>query len=233
MSDQSTWKMLHLLRLYARDDGTGDWTLSGAELDAAGVDCFSDTIQPAINGLAVERSSTGRFRLGSGARVVLDQCVVGNKRWSNSREFRVDYPSVFVIMPFSEAWSNRVWDELITPAIEQAGLACVRGDMAVRVTDLTNTVWNEIISAGLVLADLSSPNVNVFYELGLAHALGKDTFILKQGDVTLAADFRGAHIYAYDRAQPADAVPELVEALQNWATEKKIAGVVALDRPAP
>jgi hypothetical protein len=70
-------------------------------------------------------------------------------------------------MPFSEAWSNRVWNDLITPAIQQAGLAYVRGDMPVRVTDLTNTVWNEIISAGLVLADLSSANVNVFYELGL------------------------------------------------------------------
>jgi hypothetical protein len=230
MSDQSTWKMLHLLRLYAHDDGTGDWTLSAAELDAAGVDCIPDTIQPVIDRHAVERSPTGRFKLGSGARLVLDQCVVGNKRWSNSREFRVDYPSVFVIMPFSETWSNKVLNELIMPAIEQAGLACIRGDMPVRVTDLTNTVWTEIIKAGLVLADLSSVNANVFYELGLAHALGKDTFVLKQRDVTLPADFGGSHFYEYDRAQPGNTLPQLLAALRDWATDNKVAGVAALDR---
>ena len=181
----------------------------------------------------MERSPTGRFKLGSGARLVLDQCIVGNKRWSNSREFRVDHPSVFVIMPFSEAWSNKVLGELITPAVEQAGLACIRGDMPVRVSDLTNTVWTEIIKAGLILADLSSVNANVFYELGLAHALGKDAFILKQRGINLPADFGGSHFYEYDRTEPSDALPQLLAALQKWATDNKVTGVAALGRPAP
>jgi hypothetical protein len=232
MSDQSIWKMLHLLRLYARDDGSGDRTLSEGQLFNAGVDCTPDTIEPAVRGHAVERSSTGRYKLGSGADLILERCVVGKKRWQNAAEFRVDDPSVFVIMPFNEAWSDKVWRELIEPAVVQANFACVRGDMPVRVADLTNTVWNEIVSAGLILADLSAPNVNVFYELGLAHALGKDVFILKQNDVRLAADFGGAHFYEYDRSRPGDARPHLVRSLVGWATANGVAGVAALAKPA-
>jgi hypothetical protein len=233
MSDKSIWKMLHLLRLYARHQGSRDLTLSEAQLIAAGVNCFPDTIQPAIDSRAVEWSAQGHFKLGSAARMVLDFGVVGKKRWENAAEFRVDHPSVFVIMPFSEVWSDKVWNELIKPAIEQAGLACVRGDIPVRVADLTNTVWAAIVGAGLILADLSSLNANVFYELGLAHALGKDTFILKQSGVTLPADFSGAHFYEYDRSQPGSALPQLVGALQNWAADNKAAGVAALEQPTP
>jgi hypothetical protein len=228
MSDQSIWKMLHLLRNHARDVDPDGLVLNGAELRAAGVDCFSDTVQPVVDSGAVERLPTGSYRLGKAARFVLDHCVVGNKRWQTASELRTDYPSAFVIMPFSESWSDDVRNQLIEPAVAEAGLACVRGDMPVRVADLTNTVWNAIVSAGLVIADLSAPNMNVFYELGLAHALGKDAFILKQRGVQLAADFGGAHYYEYDRGQPGAARQMLTDALSQWAVDHSAAGVRAL-----
>jgi len=228
MSDQSIWKMLHLLNLYARDDGSGDFILSQSELKGAGIDCWSDTVRPVFDGGAVERTPTGHYKLANGVGLVLERCVVGNKRWQSAAELRVDYPSVFVIMPFSESWSDGVWSELIAPAAAQANLACVRGDTPVRVSDLTNTVWGAIVSAGLILADLSVPNVNVFYELGLAHALGKDVFILKQKGVRLAADFGGAHFYEYDANRPDDSRQELTQALAQWGQNSTVLGVAAL-----
>jgi hypothetical protein len=230
MSDQAIWKTLHLLRLYARDLGPGGRGLSEVELDAAGIDSFPDTIWPLVDSGAVERLPTGHLTLGRAARFVLDHCIVGNKRWVAAGELRVDYPSAFVIMPFSESWSDDVWNQLIAPAVAQAGLACVRGDVPLRVADLTNTVWNAIASAGLVIADLSAPNVNVYYRLGLAHALGRDTFILKQRGVQLAADFGGTHYYEYDRGQPGAARQLLTNALGQWAADHRTAGVYALSR---
>lgn len=228
MSEQSIWKMLHLLRLYSRPHATGGRTLSEAEITAAGVRCIPDTIVPVTSSGAVEAVGSGHYRLSTSARFILDQCVVASKRWAARDELQVDVPRVFVVMPFTQPWSNRVWRQIMIPAIRQAGLVPIRGDTPIRVTDLTNTVWDSILGAGLVIADLSAPNVNVFYELGLAHALGKDVFILKQHDVQLSADFRRAHVYTYSLDRIAQGQRELKKNLAHWARINHVAAVAAL-----
>jgi hypothetical protein len=42
------------------------------------------------------------------------------------------------------------------------------------------------------------PNPSVYYEIGLADALGKPVFLFKQANVPLPADFSGIHYYEYD-----------------------------------
>jgi hypothetical protein len=222
------WKMLHLLRLYARSDPQHGWSLTGDALMKAGVNCMADTIYPLVQSGAVEEPVPGIYRLGSAARAVLDRCVVANRRWASASEFQIDEPSVFVIMPFSESWSSDVWSRLIQPAVTSAGLRPVRGDMPVRVSDLSNTIWDAILSVGVVVADLSAPNTNVFYELGIAHALGKDTFILKQRDTRLPADFGGAHFYEYALGNIDAARDHLSRDLIGWRELVKADGVAEL-----
>jgi nucleoside 2-deoxyribosyltransferase len=41
-------------------------------------------------------------------------------------------------------------------------------------------VWNHINKARIIIADLTTRNPNVFYEVGIAHALGKDVILLTQ-----------------------------------------------------
>jgi hypothetical protein len=228
MSNRSIWKMLHLLRLHARPDPVYSRVLTEGQLDDAGVDCIPDTIEPVLQSGAVESPAAGVYRLSAAARFVLDHCVVANRRWTSQDEFQVDAPSAFVVMPFSEPWSDTVWAGLIKPAIRRAGLRVVRGDMPVRVLDLANSVWDAIQSTGLIVADLSVPNPNVLYELGLAHALGKDTFVLKQRGTTLAADFGGAHYYEYALDDLECAQGKLTKALRDWKKDNKAAGVAAL-----
>jgi hypothetical protein len=132
-------------------------------------------------------------------------------------------------MPFSEPWSKDVYEQMLKPAIEEAGLEYVRGDTSVRVGDLTSNIWNDILVAGLVVADVSALNANVFYELGLTHALGKDTFILKHKGVSVPADFGGAHYYEYELSNLHRAQEVLSKELMTWASDKRIkaAGVEA------
>jgi hypothetical protein len=228
MSQQSIWKMLHLLRLYARPDRRGGRTLSETDVERAGVHCVPDTIEPLTFSGAVEAVGLQHYRLSSAARMVLDQCVVASKRWTSKAELQVDVPSVFVIMPFSEPWSNTVWNRMMRPAIRGAGLVAVRGDMPIRVTDLNNTVWDSLLSAGLVIADISVANANVFYELGLAHALGRDVFLMKQHGVRLPADFGGAHYYEYELTRLPRARQELARNLARWARDNRVTAVAAL-----
>ena len=97
-----------------------------------------------------------------------------------------------------------------------------------RVGDLTTNIWNEILKAGVIVADVSSPNVNVFYELGLVHAVGKDALLLKRKDVILPTDFGGAHFYEYSLDALVVGRAKLEDALSKWANEFRAFQVQAL-----
>jgi hypothetical protein len=120
---------------------------------------------------------------------------------------------------------------MIKPAAIGAGLKCTRGDGTVRVGDLTTNIWNEILQAGIIIAEISVANVNVFYELGLTHALGKDTMLYKRQGVTLPADFGGAHYYEYNPDRLESEQKLLKRRLSAWAKGYKAAGVRALYHP--
>jgi hypothetical protein len=219
MSMRSIWKMLHLLYNNRRPE------LTGAELLDANVDCTWDTIDPLFRDEVVRRDpARDTYSLTAPARRILESCVVANRRWPG-KDMRVDAPRAFVIMPFSAPWSNDVYSQMIEPAVKDAGLDCRRGDHPVRVGDLTGTIWDELLLAGLVIAEVSEPNPNVFYEVGLAHALGKDTFLLKQAGVKLSADFGGTHYYEYDLKELSNGRDHLSKEVAKWASEVHAAQV--------
>ena len=223
MSDRKSWKMLHLL--YTLKPGVAG--LTEQQLAAAGVDCGPDTIQPLLDGKAVVTNSTGQYSLTAPARKILQCCVIANRRWSG-RDMLVDYPEVFVVMPFGQAWSKSVFDEMIKPAVEAVNLHCTRGDTPPRVGDLTQTIWSALMRAGLVIAEVSAPNPNVFYEIGLTHALGKDCFILTQTDASVPADFGGSHYYEYDLANLQAGRDMLRMEIEEWAKDNCVEGVRAI-----
>ena len=123
-------------------------------------------------------------------------------------------------MPFSEIWSEVVYSNIFEPAITDAGFTASRGDDIVRVGELSTNVWQSITQAGVILAEVSVPNPNVYFEIGLATALGKPVFLFKQKDVKLPADFGGAHYYEYD-LNDADATRQKLSAeLSVWANHR-------------
>jgi hypothetical protein len=79
----------------------------------------------------------------------------------------------FVMMPFAEPIGN-YYSLIYKPAIEKAGLTPVRADDDIFSTGkIIDQIWQGINSAKVLVAELTSRNANVFYELGLAHALQK------------------------------------------------------------
>ena len=96
-------------------------------------------------------------------------------------------PHAFVAMPFgvkkdsqgNEIDFNRVYAELIKPALEAAGLAVFRADQEGRAGDIRPTCSGAAV-ADLVVADLTIDNPNVWYELGVRHALRARGVVLDQ-----------------------------------------------------
>jgi hypothetical protein len=83
-----------------------------------------------------------------------------------------------VFQPFDKGPFDKRYDDVIAPAIGAAGLESYRVDRDDGVVIPFETLHDEIKTATLCLADISTVNPNVMYELGYAIASGKDVIII-------------------------------------------------------
>src|ERR1700684_2153628 len=72
---------------------------------------------------------------------------------------------------------NKSYQYMIKPAAEEAGLECVRADEIVNSGLIDVPMYRQLLTADVVIADLSTSNANAFYELGVRHALRPYTTI--------------------------------------------------------
>lgn len=104
-------------------------------------------------------------------------------------------PHAFVAMPFGLKPGpdgtivdyNRVYRELLAPAIQAAGLQPFRADEEQAGGSILADMFQELLIADLVVADLSIPNPNVWYEVGVRHALRARGVVLVFGGSAPAA----------------------------------------------
>lgn len=91
-----------------------------------------------------------------------------------------DQPTCFVVMGFREKTdpiSGKTFDLdksyriLIKPAVEAAGAICKRADDIVHAEVIDVPMYEQLLQADLVVADLSTLNANAFFELGVRYAL--------------------------------------------------------------
>jgi hypothetical protein len=73
---------------------------------------------------------------------------------------------------------NKSYQYMIKPAVEDAGLECVRADEIVHSGTIDVPMYHQLLTADVVIADLSTSNPNAFYELGVRHALRPYTTII-------------------------------------------------------
>lgn len=106
--------------------------------------------------------------------------------------------SCFAIMPFSN-WFDDYYEQIYIPAIEAAGLNSCRADDLYRPSTIVHDIWNYTKRAKIVLADLTGKNPNVFYELGLAHALAKPAILVAETMDDVPFDLRSLRVIVYDK----------------------------------
>ena len=92
----------------------------------------------------------------------------------------------FVVQGFGEKTDFRTGRKLdldasydvIKEAVENAGLKCIRADEIQHSQIIDKPMYECILNADLVIADLSTSNVNAAYELGVRHALCRRSTII-------------------------------------------------------
>lgn len=91
----------------------------------------------------------------------------------------------FVIMPFT-AELHYFYLFLRRHIEEKHGIKCIRGDADILTVPLLDKIREYIDKADVVIADCSGRNPNVFYELGMAHALGKKVILITKDSIAEA-----------------------------------------------
>lgn len=100
-----------------------------------------------------------------------------NPFWGN--EDIADEGYCFVLMPFSPPRLTEIYEDYIKKPLEQElGILCRRADDIFQPTPIMADIWRSINRAKFIVADLSNRNPNVFYELGLAHVIGKPVILV-------------------------------------------------------
>lgn len=77
---------------------------------------------------------------------------------------------------------NKSYRVLIKPVVEEHGITCVRADEIIHSGSIDVKMYQELLEADLVIADLSTANPNALYELGVRHALRPYTTIVISED---------------------------------------------------
>jgi hypothetical protein len=76
---------------------------------------------------------------------------------------------------------DRLWEAALRPAIDKAGYQPVRANEDLGALIITEMIQRLAIS-DLVLADVSIPNGNVYYEVGIRHAARREGCVLTAAD---------------------------------------------------
>jgi hypothetical protein len=117
-----------------------------------------------------------------------------------AKESKVDN-ICFTIMPYGD-WPDYYYETIYSPAIKTAGLTPRRADDFNRPSAITHDIWVLTNQAKVILADLSGKNPNVFYELGLGHALAKPAILITDAMEEIPFDLRSLRIIVYNKNQP-------------------------------
>ena len=107
----------------------------------------------------------------------------------------------FIIMPFGE-WSDYYYETIYIPAIESTGLIPRRADDLYRPSAIVHDIWALTQQAKIILADLTGKNPNVFYELGLAHAVAKPAILITESMEDVPFDLRALRVITYNKNEP-------------------------------
>jgi hypothetical protein len=149
--------------------------------------------------------------------------------------------SCFVIMGFGEKTDfqsnpqrvlnlNRTYEDIIKPVVEEAGHTCVRADEIIHSTVIDKPMYDNLLSADLVIADLSTANVNAVYELGIRHALRPQrTIVLAEKNFSFPFDLNHLSILKYEHLGKEIGFKEVMRVREEL--KKKI--TTLMDSPEP
>ncbi|KAB2881550.1 hypothetical protein F9K33_00390 [bacterium] len=101
----------------------------------------------------------------------------------------------FVLMPFAQKFTGVYHN--VKAIMKQHGYYCVRADEIFETRSVINIIYQMIERSTIIIADLTGRNANVFFELGYAHAIGKNTILMAQKQSDIPFDLQHRQFFKY------------------------------------
>jgi hypothetical protein len=124
----------------------------------------------------------------------------------------------FVVMPFGNEKLDQVhfrkmedlYSDWIKPTVESLQIpgsgdetvCCHRADKEPGPGDIVDHIIESLVTADIVIADLTGKNANVFYELGVRHAVSSATILLAEGIEHIPFDVGTLRAIVYEYTPP-------------------------------
>lgn len=105
----------------------------------------------------------------------------------HNRNFRINNNLCFVLMPFKPRFDD-IYNKYMKPVLQRRFKQVKRADEIFKSTSIMEDIWTLINEARLIVADVTTRNPNVFYELGIANCIGKEFIILTQDEKDIPFD---------------------------------------------
>ena len=109
--------------------------------------------------------------------------------------------SCFVMIPFKDPF-DLYYSSIYKPAIESANMKPIRADDLFRPSVIVSDIWSMIRDADVLIGELTFKNANVFYELGLAHAIGKPVILVSETMSDVPFDLQQLRVLLYNKDNP-------------------------------
>lgn len=114
-----------------------------------------------------------------------------------SKTFSSRYKSdILVLMPFAPELKPVYEDHMKAVAV-RLGMSITRADDFFTSEKIMDEIWTAMLNAKILIADCTGRNPNVFYEIGLAHAVGKPTILITQHADDVPFDLRHRRYIEY------------------------------------
>jgi hypothetical protein len=151
-------------------------------------------------------------------------------------------PSCFVIMGYGKKTDfkqnksldlDKTYRNIIKPAAQAAGFTCERADEVQHAGVIDVPMYERLLMADLVIADVSTANINAFFELGVRYALRpKTTIVIAEKNFEMGFDMGHVVIRRYEHLGPGIDYDE-VERVKEELTEacRKIPQTEQIDSP--
>jgi ClpX C4-type zinc finger len=102
----------------------------------------------------------------------------------------------FYLGPFSSPF-NDIYRDHIAPTLDREGITVNRADEIFGTDSLIEDIWASIVGSAFVVADLTTKNANVLYEVGMAHTIGRPVVIITQDMDDVPFDLRHRRCIVY------------------------------------
>jgi hypothetical protein len=123
---------------------------------------------------------------------------------------------LFVMMPFTPKLKP-VYDKHLKKVAKKLKLSIRRGDDIFSAHPVMDDIWADIHASRLMIADCTGRNANVFYEIGMAHTVGKPVILITQNKDDMPFDVK--HVRFLDYAPTASGMKALEINLERTIKE--------------